>query len=342
MILLQAEVLDLKANPDRLASGTVIEARLDKTRGPVATLLIMNGTLQAGAAIVAGTAAGRVRVMTNPKGEIIKKAGPARAVEITGLTDVPEAGDEFYMVKDERTAREISEKRKEKLREDIMAKSSAVSLEKLFSQISEGDIKELNLIVKADVQGSVGALEQSLEKLHNENVRVRIIHSGVGTINESDVVLAGTSNAVIIGFNVRPSTAVQAMADQQGVEIRTYRIIYEIIDDIEAAMKGMLDPEFKEVILGKVEVRTTYKISNVGTIAGAYVTEGKITRNAKIRVVRDGIVIHEGEIASLKRFKDDVREVAQGYECGIGIEKFNDIKDGDVFEAYEMQEIKRD
>lgn len=342
MILLQAEVLDLKANPDRLASGTVIEARLDKTRGPVATLLIMNGTLQAGAAIVAGTAAGRVRVMTNPKGEIIKKAGPARAVEITGLTDVPEAGDEFYMVKDERTAREISEKRKEKLREDIMAKSSAVSLEKLFSQISEGDVKELNLIVKADVQGSVGALEQSLEKLHNENVRVRIIHSGVGTINESDVVLAGTSNAVIIGFNVRPSTAVQAMADQQGVEIRTYRIIYEIIDDIEAAMKGMLDPEFKEVILGKVEVRTTYKISNVGTIAGAYVTEGKITRNAKIRVVRDGIVIHEGEIASLKRFKDDAREVAQGFECGIGIEKFNDIKDGDIFEAYEMQEIKRD
>ncbi len=342
MILLQAEVLDLKANPNRLASGTVIEARLDKTRGPVATLLIMNGTLQAGAAIVAGTAAGRVRVMTNPKGEQIKKAGPARAVEITGLTDVPEAGDEFYMVKDERTAREISEKRKEKLREDIMAKSSAVSLEKLFSQISEGDIKELNLIVKADVQGSVGALEQSLEKLHNENVRVRIIHSGVGTINESDVVLAGTSNAVIIGFNVRPSTAVQAMADQQGVEIRTYRIIYEIIDDIEAAMKGMLDPEFKEVILGKVEVRTTYKISNVGTIAGAYVTEGKITRSAKIRVVRDGIVIHEGEIASLKRFKDDAREVNQGYECGIGLEKFNDIKDGDIFEAYEMQEVKRD
>ncbi|MBQ4505698.1 MAG: translation initiation factor IF-2 [Firmicutes bacterium] len=342
MILLQAEVLELRANPDRLASGTVIEARLDKTRGPVASLLVMNGTLQAGAAIVAGTAAGRVRVMNDSKGDPIRKAGPAHAVEITGLTEVPEAGDEFYMVKDEKTAREISERRKLKLREEVMARSSAVSLEKLFSQLEEGEVKDLNLIVKADVQGSVGALEQSLEKLKNENVRVRIIHSGVGAINESDVVLASTSNAVIIGFNVRPSSAVSAMAEQEGVEIRTYRIIYEIIDDIEAAMKGMLDPEFIEVVLGKAEVRETFKVSNVGTIAGCYVTEGKIQRSSKLRLVRDGIVIHEGEIGSLRRFKDDVREVASGYECGISIEKFNDIKEGDVIEAYEMQEVKRD
>ncbi|MBQ3578284.1 MAG: translation initiation factor IF-2 [Firmicutes bacterium] len=342
MILMQAEMLELKANPNRLAMGTVIEARLDKTRGPVATLLVTNGTLHTGSAIVAGIASGRVRVMTNPKGVVIKKAGPSRAVEITGLTDVPEAGDEFFMVKDEKTAREISEKRKLKLREDVMAKSSAVSLEKLFSQLSEGEVKDLNLIVKADVMGSVGALEQSLEKLHNENVRVRIIHTGVGAINESDVMLASTSNAVIIGFNVRPSSAVQAMADQEGVEIRTYRVIYEIIDDIEAAMKGMLDPEFKEVILGKIEVRETFKVSNVGTIAGSYVTEGKITRSAKLRLVRDGIVIHEGEIGSLRRFKDDVREVAQGFECGISIDKFNDIKVGDIIEAYTMEEVKRD
>ncbi len=341
MILMQAEMLELKANPDRLAMGTVIEARLDKARGPVATLLVTNGTLHTGSAIVAGMAAGRVRVMTNPKGEIIKKAGPSRAVEITGLTDVPEAGDEFYMVKDEKTAREISEKRKLKLREDVMAKSSAVSLEKLFSQLSEGEVKDLNIIIKADVMGSVGALEQSLEKLHNENVRVRIIHTGVGAINESDVMLASTSNAVIIGFNVRPSSAVQAQADQEGVEIRTYRVIYEIIDDIEAAMKGMLAPEFKEVILGKIEVRETFKVSNVGTIAGSYVTEGKVTRSAKLRLVRDGIVIHEGEIGSLRRFKDDVREVAQGYECGISIDKFNDIKVGDIIEAYTMEEVKR-
>ncbi|MBR0139291.1 MAG: translation initiation factor IF-2, partial [Firmicutes bacterium] len=341
MILMQAEMLELKANPNRLAMGTVIEARLDKARGPVATLLVTNGTLHTGSAIVAGMAAGRVRVMTNPKGEVIKKAGPSRAVEITGLTDVPEAGDEFYMVKDEKTAREISEKRKLKLREDVMAKSSAVSLEKLFSQLSEGEVKDLNIIIKADVMGSVGALEQSLEKLHNENVRVRIIHTGVGAINESDVMLASTSNAVIIGFNVRPSSAVQAQADQEGVEIRTYRVIYEIIDDIEAAMKGMLAPEFKEVILGKIEVREIFKVSNVGTIAGSYVTEGKVTRSAKLRLVRDGIVIHEGEIGSLRRFKDDVREVAQGYECGISIDRFNDIKVGDIIEAYTMEEVKR-
>ncbi|MCR5009545.1 MAG: translation initiation factor IF-2 [Clostridia bacterium] len=342
MILLQAEVLELKANPDRPAMGTVIEARLDKARGPVASLLVMNGTLQAGAALVAGTAAGRVRVMTNDKGESIRKAGPATAVEITGLTEVPEAGDEFYMVKDDKTARDIAYRRSEKLRAEVMAKSSAMSLEKLFGQLKEGEIKDLNLIIKADVQGSVGALEQSLEKLQNENVRVRIIHSGVGTITEGDVMLASTSNAVIIGFNVRPSSAVSAQAEQENVEIRTYRVIYEVIDDIEAAMKGMLNPVFKEVILGKIEVRNTFKVPNVGIVAGGYVLEGKVVRGAKLRLVRDGIVIHEGEIGSLKRFKDDVKEVAQGYECGIGIEKYNDIKEGDIIEAFRMEEVKRD
>ncbi|MCQ2553584.1 MAG: translation initiation factor IF-2 [Clostridia bacterium] len=342
MILLQAEMLELKANPDRLAQGTVIEARLDKNRGPVATLLVMNGTLQAGAAVVAGTASGRVRVMTNSHGEIIKKAGPATAVEITGLTEVPEAGDEFYMVKDEKTAREITERRKLKIREEVLAKNAAMSLEKLFSQLQEGEVQDLNIIIKADVQGSVGALEQSLEKLHNDNVRVKIIHTGVGTVTESDVMLAGTSNAVIIGFNIRPSSAVQAIADREGVEIRTYRVIYEIIDDIEAAMKGMLAPEFKEVVIGKIEVRDTFKVPNVGVIAGGYVLEGKVARGAKLRLVRDGIVIHEGEISSLRRFKDDVKEVASGYECGIGIDKYNDIKTGDIIEAFKMEEVKRD
>ena len=342
MILLQAEMLELKANPNRLAQGTVIEAKLDKARGPVATLLVTRGTIQAGQAVVAGTASGRIRVMNNWRGEAIKKAGPSRAVEITGLTEVPEAGDEFYAVKDDKTAREIAERRKEKLREEVLAKSSAVSLEKLFSQLEEGDVKELNLIIKADVQGSVGALEQSLEKLRNEDAKVNIIHTGVGAINESDVMLASTSNAVIIGFNVRPSAAVQTQADNAKVEIRTYRIIYEIIDDIEAALKGMLNPEFKEVVLGSAEVRDTFKVPNVGVIAGAYVISGKITRNAKLRLVREGVVIHEGEVGSLKRFKDDAKEVASGFECGIGIDKFNDIKVGDVIEAFEMQEVKRD
>lgn len=342
MILLQAEMLELKANPNRLAQGTVIEAKLDKNRGPVATLLVTRGTIQAGQAVVAGTACGRIRVMNNWRGEAIKKAGPSRAVEITGLTEVPEAGDEFYAVKDEKTAREIADRRREKLREEVLAKSSAVSLEKLFSQLEEGDVKELNLIIKADVQGSVGALEQSLEKLRNEDAKVNIIHTGVGAINESDVMLASTSNAVIIGFNVRPSAAVQTQADNAKVEIRTYRIIYEIIDDIEAALKGMLNPEFKEVVLGTAEVRDTFKVPNVGVIAGAYVISGKITRSAKLRLVREGVVIHEGEVGSLKRFKDDAKEVASGFECGIGIDKFNDIKVGDVIEAFEMQEVKRD
>ena len=341
MILLQAEVLELKANPNRLAMGTVIEARLDKAKGPVATILVQNGTLQAGMSIVAGTCSGRIRAMTNDKGEKIRKAGPATAVEILGLTDVPEAGDEFNAVREDKVAREIAEQRKLKVREEIMVRNSSVTLEQLFSQIQAGEIKELNLIVKADVQGSVGALTQSLEKLQNENVKVRIIHAGVGTITESDIMLANTSNAIIIGFNVRPSTNITAMAEREKVEIRTYRVIYEIIDDIEAAMKGMLDPVYKEVVLGKIEIRNTFKVPGVGIIGGAYVLEGKVQRNAQIRLVRDGIVIHEGKISSLKRFKDDAKEVAQGYECGIGVENYNDIKEGDIIEAFKMEEIER-
>ena len=279
--------------------------------------------------------------MTDVKGDTIRKAGPATAVEILGLTEVPEAGDEFHAMKNDKLAREIAEKRRAKLREEVLAKNSATTLEALFSQMAEGEVKDLNLIIKADVQGSVGALIQSLEKLQNENVRVKIIHSGVGTVNESDVTLASTSNAIIIGFNVRPSTAVTTMADREGVEIRTYRIIYEVLDDIEAAMKGMLDPVFKEVVLGKIEIRTTFKVPGVGTIGGAYVLEGKVQRNAQIRLVRDGIVVHEGKISSLKRFKDDAKEVAQGFECGIGIESYNDIKEGDIIEAFKMEEIER-
>jgi translation initiation factor IF-2 len=307
----------------------------------VATLLITNGTLRAGMSIVAGTSSGRIRAMTSTKGETIRKAGPARAVEVTGLTDVPEAGDEFNAVSEDRIAREIAESRKLKLRQEVLARNSSITLEQLFSQIEEGEVHDLNLIIKADVQGSVGALEQSLEKLQNENVKVRIIHSGVGTVTESDILLASASNAVIIGFNVRPSSAVSSMAEQEKVEIRTYRIIYEVIDDIEAAMKGMLDPIYKEVVMGKIEVRETFKVPGAGVVAGAYVTEGKVARNAKVRLVRDGIVIHEGTISSLRRFKDDVREVAAGYECGIGIEKYNDIKEGDLIEAFAMVEIER-
>ncbi|MEA4987457.1 MAG: translation initiation factor IF-2 [Anaerovorax sp.] len=341
MVLLQAEVLELKANPNRLAMGTVIEARLDKAKGPVATLLVLNGTLKAGMSVVAGTCCGRIRAMTNFKGDSISKAGPATALEILGLTEVPEAGDEFNAVRQDKLAREIAENRRSKMREEVMARNSSVTLEQLFSQIEEGEVKELNLIIKADVQGSVGALTTSLEKLKNENVKVRIIHSGVGTVTESDIMLANTSNAIIIGFNVRPSTAVSMIADREGVEIRTYRIIYEVIDDIESAMKGMLDPVFKEVVLGKIEVRETFKVPGIGIIAGAYVLEGKVQRNAEVRLVRDGIVIHEGKISSLRRFKDDAKEVATGYECGIGIENYNDIKEGDIIEAFKMEEIER-
>lgn len=342
MILLQAEVLELKANPDRLAMGTVLEARLDKAKGPVASLLVMNGTLKSGMSVVAGTCSGKIRLMTNHKGEKIRLAKPATAVEILGLTEVPHAGDEFNAVKEDRIAREIAENRREKKREEVLARNSSTTLEELFSQIQEGEVKELNLIIKGDVQGSVGAIVSSLEKLSAENVRVKIVHTGVGAVTESDVMLAGTSDAIIIGFNVRPSTAVTAMAERDNIQIRTYRVIYDIIDDVENAMKGMLDPEFKEVVLGTVEIRNTFKVPGVGIVGGAYVTDGKVMRNAQVRLVRDGIVIHEGKIASLKRFKDDAREVAQGYECGIGIENYNDIKEGDVIECFQMEEIKRD
>ena len=341
MILLQAEVLELKANPDRLAMGTVLEARLDKAKGPVASLLVLNGTLKSGRSIVAGTCSGKIRLMTNDKGEKINSAGPATAVEVLGLTDVPQAGDIFNAVKNDKQAREIANNRLEKQREEVLARNSSTTLEELFSQIQEGDVKDLNLIVKADVQGSVGAIVSSLEKLSNEQVRVKIVHTGVGTVNESDIMLAGTSNAVIIGFNVRPSAAVTSMADRDGIQIRTYRVIYDIIDDVENAMKGMLDPEFREVVLGTVEIRTTFKVPGVGIIGGAYVTSGKVVRNEQIRLVRDGIVIHEGKISSLRRFKDDVKEVNTGYECGIGIEKYNDIKEGDVIECFKMEEIER-
>ena len=341
MILLQAEVLELKANPNRLAMGSVIEARLDKNKGPVATLLVTNGTLKSGMSVVAGTCAGRIRLMTNYKGETIRKAGPATAVEILGLTDVPEAGDEFHAVKEDKVAREIAENRKAKLREEILARNASTTLEQLFSQIQEGEVKDLNLIIKGDVQGSIGAIVSSLEKLNNENVRVKIIHTGVGTVTESDVMLAGTTGSIIIGFNVRPTTAVQTFADRENIQIRLYRVIYDIINDVEDAMKGMLDPEFKEEVLGKAEVRETFKVPNIGIIAGAYVQEGKVVRNAEIRLVRDGIVIHEGKISSLRRFKDDAREVNQGYECGIGIENYNDIKIGDTIECFHMVEVER-
>ncbi len=341
MILLQAEMLELKANPDRLAMGTVIEARLDKSRGPIATLLVMNGTLKTGQSVVAGTCSGKIRVMTNFKGDKIRKAGPATAVEILGLSDVPMAGDAFNAVKDDKIAREIASSRAEKMREDVLAKNASMTLDKLFSQIQEGEAKELNLIIKADVQGSVGAIISSLEKLDTPDVRINVIHSGVGTITESDVMLAETSNAIIIGFNVRPTTAVTNQAADADVEIRTYRVIYDIIDEISDAMKGMLDPEYKEQILGKAEIRDTFRVPNVGTVGGAYVTEGKIQRNAQIRLVRDGIVIHEGLISSLKRYKDDAKEVATGYECGLGIENYNDIKPGDTLECFVMVEVER-
>lgn len=342
MILLQAEVLELKANPDRLAVGTVLEARLDKAKGPIASLLVLNGTLKADMSVVAGTCSGKIRLMTNSKGEKLKKAGPATAVEILGLSDVPVAGDVFNAVKKSSQAKEIAYNRQQKVRQEVLARNSSQTLEELFSQIQEGEVKELNLIVKADVQGSIGAIVTSLEKLSNDEVKVNIVHTGVGAINESDVMLAGTSGSIIIGFNVRPSVAVTGMAERDGIQIRTYNVIYNILDDVENAMKGMLDPEYKEVVLGTVEIRETFKVPNVGIIGGAYVTDGKVVRNESIRLVRDGIVIHEGKISSLKRFKDDAKEVAQGYECGIGIENYNDIKEGDVIECFTMEEVARE
>ena len=339
-VLLVAEMLELKANPDRKAKGVVIEARLDKGRGPVATLLVQNGTLNAGDIIVAGTTVGRVRMMTDENGKKVKTAGPSVPVEITGLTETPSAGDGFDAVSDERLARELVEQRKEKIKNDMFNAKEKITLDNLFDNLSGGDLKELPIIVKADVQGSVEAVRDSLVKLSNEEVKVNVIHGGVGAVNESDVMLAGTSGAIIVGFNVRPDSVAKTVAERDGIEIRTYRVIYDCIEEIEAAMKGMLAPKFRENILGTVDVRNTYKISSVGTIAGCYVTDGKVTRNCQIRVVRDGIVVAEDSISSLRRFKDDVKEVAQGYECGIGLEKFADIKEGDQFEAFIMEEYK--
>jgi len=339
-VLLLAEMAELKANPDRRAKGVVIEARLDKGRGPVATLLVQNGTLNAGDIVVAGTSVGRVRIMTNEKGQVLKTAGPSVPVEITGLAEVPAAGDDFDAVSDERLARQLVEQRKQKAKEAQFNAAQKVTLDNLFSHLEDGDMKELNVIVKADVQGSVEAVRESLEKISNEEVRVKVIHGGVGAINESDVMLAGTSGAIIVGFNVRPDAVAKETAERDGVDIRTYRVIYDCIEEITAAMKGMLAPKFREVALGQIEVRNTYKISSIGTVAGCYVTDGKVTRNAQIRVVRDGIVLAEDKIASLRRFKDDVKEVAQGYECGITLEKYGDVKEGDVFEAFIIEEYR--
>ena len=342
MVLLTAEMRELKANPNRSAMGAVIEARLDKGRGPIATLLVQNGTLNQGDIIIAGTAVGRVRAMVDYRGKRLKTAGPSVPVEITGMGEVPGAGDDFYAVADERMARELAEQRKQEKKDALNAPmAKKVSLDDLFSQIQEGEVKDLNIIVKADVQGSVEAVKQNLEKISNEEVRVRVIHGGVGAINESDIMLASTSNAIVVGFNVRPDPVAKGLAERNKVDMRMYRVIYECMEEIEAAMKGMLAPKFKEVELGRVEVRKVYKISNVGIVAGCYVTEGRVTRNAQLRLVRDGIVIHEGEIASLQRFKDSVKEVVAGYECGITLEKFTDIKPDDIFECFEMQEIER-
>ncbi len=339
-VLLTAEMLELKANPNRAGKGCVLEARLDKTRGPIATLLVQNGTLHQGDLIIAGTAVGRVRVMTNDKGLQVKDAGPSIPVEITGLTEVPAPGDEFNAVADERMARQLVEQRKQKIKDDANKLNQKVTLESLFSKLQEGEMKELNLIVKADVQGSAEAVKASLEKLSNEEVRVRVIHAGVGAINESDILLASTSNAIVIGFNVRPNELAQAAAKRDKVDMRMYRVIYDAINEITDAMKGMLAPKFREAIIGHAEVRQTYKVSAIGTIAGCYVKDGKITRDASVRVLRDNIVIHEGKLGSLQRFKDSVKEVAAGYECGMSIEKYNDIKEGDIFECFVMEQIK--
>lgn len=340
MVLLVAEVKELKANPNRAAKGTVIEARLDKGRGPIATILVQNGTLNTGDTIVAGTAFGRVRAMTNDKGERIKKAGPSVPVEITGLDTVPTGGDTVNAVSNEKLAKQLVEQRRTIKKEEIFNSQNKVTLDNLFDQMQLGDVKELKIIVKGDVQGSVEAVKQSLEKISNNEVRVHVIHGAVGAVNESDVMLANASNAIIVGFNVRPEPAAQESAEREGVDIRLYRVIYECIEEITSAMKGMLAPKVREVDLGRAECRETYKISSIGTIAGCHVLSGKITRNSKIRVVRDGIIVCESEIASLKRFKDDVKEVMQGYECGIGLVNFNDIKLGDIFEAFVMEEYR--
>ena len=340
MILLVADMKELKANPDRAAKGTVVEARLDKGRGPIATVLVQNGTLHTGDIIVAGTTVGRVRAMTDDKGRRVTEAGPSVPVEITGLNDVPTGGDILNAVSDERLARELVEQRITEQKEEIFNAQTKVTLDNLFDQMQQGEMKELKVIVKADVQGSVEAVRQSLEKLTNEEVRVHVIHGAVGAVNENDVMLANASNAIIVGFNVRPDPVAEENAKRDGVDMRLYRVIYDCIEEIESAMKGMLAPKFREVALGKAECRETYKISNVGMVIGGHVTSGKITRNAQVRVVRDGIIVADDKVASLRRFKDDVKEVADGYDCGICLERFSDIKEGDILEAYMMEEYR--
>ncbi len=341
MILLTAEMQELTADPNRKSKGTVIEAKLDKGRGAVASLLIQNGTLHVGDSILVGSTYGRIRAMFDDMGKKIKSAGPSIPVEVLGLSEVPAAGDRFVVVKDEKTARNMAEIRKDKIKTESHQTSHRVSLEDLYSQIQEGKVKELSIIVKADVQGSVEAIRQSLEKLSTDDVKVRVIHGAVGAITETDITLAAASNALMIGFNVRPDSNAIAAAERDGVDIKTYRIIYDAIEDVKSAMIGMLDPEYKEVVNGKAEVRMTYKISNVGTIAGCYVTDGKIVRNSEVRVIRDGIVIFESVLASLKRFKDDAKEVNKGYECGLSVERFNDLKEGDIIESFTMEAVKR-
>ena len=341
MVLLQADMLELKANPNKQAKGVVIEARLDKTKGAIATMLVQRGKLDVGDTIVVGSSIGRIRAMVNDKGKKVKSAGPSMPVEIMGLTDVPEAGDTFYEVKDEKMAKHLIERRKRQAREKSINATTKITLDNLFSQMEEGKLKQLNLIVKADVQGSVEAVKQALEKLTNEEVKVKVIHAAAGAVNQSDVTLAKVSNAIIIAFNVRPDNTAREIAEKDEVEIKQYSIIYQAIEDVEAAMKGMLDPEFEEKIIGTAEVRQTFRISNVGTIAGAYVLTGKVARNAGVRIIRENVVIHDGKLATLKRFKDEAKEVSKGFECGIQIENYNDIKEGDIIEAYVMEEIKR-
>ena len=341
MVVLEADMLDLKVNPHKQAKGAVIEARLDKSKGPIASLLVQRGTLDMGDTIVVGSSIGRIRAMKNYKGQKVKKAGPSMPVEVMGLTEVPVAGETFYEVKDEKMAKHLIERRKRQNREKSINQVNKVTLDNLFTQMEEGKLKQLNLIIKADVQGTVEAVKQSLEKLSNEEVRVKVIHSAVGAVTESDVTLANVSNAIIIAFNVRPVPTAKAEAEKDNVEIKQYSIIYQAIEDVETAMKGMLDPKYVERVIGTAEIRQTFRISNVGTIGGAFVLTGKIERNAGVRVIREEVVIHEGKLSSLKRFKDDAKEVNKGFECGMQIENYNDIKEGDIIEAFVMDEVKR-
>ena len=340
MILLQADTMELRANPDRMAKGVIIEAKLDKARGPLATVLLQNGTLKVGDNIVAGMASGRVRAMVNDRGERVQSAGPSTPVEISGFNEVPSAGDEMFAVADDHLSRQVAQERRDKLKAS-RANTAKVSLDNLFAGIAEGKVQNLNIIIKADVQGSVEAVKQALEKLSNDEVKVRVLHSAVGAVTQDDVNLASAFNAIIIGFNIRPDSTARDAAEKEGVDIRLYRIIYQAIEDIEKAMKGLLAPEFKENLLGHAQVRNTFKITGAGTIAGCYVTDGKVQRNASVRLLRDNVIVFEGKLSSLRRFKDDVREVAQGYECGIGLESFNDVKENDVIECFVMEEIER-